>query len=179
MRNWSFSRSWPPRTRQSPVSWMCRRRSPGLRCGRAFRRSLEDCAYGAEQPVHFGVTADADAQPIFESRMIEPPHEDFACAQSIEPLLRRKAWRPRENKVRLAWRDFEAKFTQFGGRAFASGDHAFKVFPIIRQVIQCGGGRNLCDAIDIIAIANFMQRGDEGWVADHVADAQKAERITF
>src|SRR3989442_13258349 len=102
-RNWSFWRSWRRRTRQNRGSWTSRKRNRGLRCGRAFRRSLEDGAYGADQRVHFGVTADADAQPIFESRMIEPPHEDFACAQSIEPLFCGEARRTGENKVGLAW----------------------------------------------------------------------------
>ena len=49
----------------------------------------------------------------------------------------------------------------------------------MRQVIQCGGGGNLGDAIHVVAVANFMQRGDKGWMARHVADAEKAERIAF
>ena len=52
-----------------------------------------------------------------------------------------------------------------------------EVGPVVGQVVQCRQRGDLAQAVDVVAVADLVERGDEVRVADAIADALEAKRI--
>src|ERR1700690_413011 len=68
-----------------------------------------------------------DAQMVFYLRKVEPPDENFFCAQLVLPLLRGKAQRLNKNEIRLARENPETQRRQFATQPRARGDDPFEI----------------------------------------------------
>ena len=72
----------------------------------------------------------------------------------------------------------EAEGLKLLAKLAAGGDDLLEVGPVVGQVVKRGARRDLAQAVDIVAVADLVECGDEFRVADEVADALKAKRIT-
>src|SRR5207247_1326385 len=107
--------------------------------------------------------------------IFEPAHENFSLPQFHQPLFRRKSRWTRQDEIRLAGQNVEAKLCKFAAELLPGGNDLAKVRAIVRQVLQRRQSGHLSQAVDIVAVANFIQRSDEVRVPDEIPDALEAE----
>ena len=109
--------------------------------------------------------------------MVEPAHEDFSVAQFLQPRFGGKLRGFCKDEICLARQRLKPQPGQFVRQMSAGGDDAFEIRAVIRQVAQRGKGGDLAEAVDVVAVANFVQGGDEIRLPDAVADALLAQRV--
>ena len=66
---------------------------------------------------------------------------------------------------------------QLAAQPVARGDDFFEIRAVISQIVQRRLGGHLAEAVHVVAVADFVQRGDEFRMADEIADALEAQRI--
>src|SRR4051812_21036703 len=81
--------------------------------------SGQNAAGGSHQSVCFGIRADGDAQEIAHFRKPEPPNQNLAIPQLLQPLLGREPGRSGKDEVRGAGKNFEPKLAQRLAQAIA------------------------------------------------------------
>src|SRR5437016_3936367 len=111
--------------------------------------------------------------------MVKPAHENFLGAQFFEPDLGGKLRRARENEIGLAGKNFEAEGVQLAAELVTSGNNLAKIRAIIRQIIQGRERGDLAEAVDVVAVADFVERGNEFGMAHEIPDSLQAERVSF
>ena len=124
-----------------------------------------------DQRLHFRRRANRDPQIIFHFREIEPADEDFLLAQLALPFVRGEARRLDEDEIRPARKNPETELRQFAAQPLARGDDLFEIRAVKLQIAQRRFRRDLAEAVHVVAVADFVQRGDEFRVPDEIADA--------
>ena len=99
--------------------------------------SLKDLSRGFHKNAGFPVGPHAYAQAIPDGVRIEPPDQDLARPQFLEPPRRLIARGDGEDEVCGAGVDAESQECQVAAQALASGYHLPEVRPVIRQFLQC------------------------------------------
>jgi hypothetical protein len=130
---------------------------------------------GPLQRISLFPRSDRDAQIFFYFREIEPAHEDFPRPQFLLPLVRCKSRRLGEDKICLARKHAEAHFGQFARQPFARGDDALEIRTVEFQIAERRGGGGLAEAVDVVAVAYFVQRRDEVVMAYKITDTLEAQ----
>ena len=82
--------------------------------------------------------------------------------------------RLRQNEICLAGENLKSTLAELAAQLFARGDNPFEVGSVKRQVRQSRQGGNLAKAIDVVAVADFLQRSNEFRVTDEISDPLKA-----
>src|SRR5439155_1742005 len=98
-------------------------------------------------------------------------------AKIPQPLAGGKPGRWNQDKIRLAGKNFKTKFAQRLGELVPRCDNFFEVRSVISQVLQSRQGGDLAQAIDVVAVAKFIQSGDQFARADKIAHPLKAEGV--
>src|SRR5437773_2335315 len=132
-----------------------------------------------QQRIHLVVAADGDAQKILRLRTIEPTHKNLSLAQLLEPAVSREGRRANEKKIGLTRKHAKAEHRQFARRLLARRDDALEIFPVVSEVIERRQRGKLTEAVDVVTVADFVERDDELGVTDKVADALETERVSL
>ena len=127
---------------------------------------LQERSSGFDQGGGFFGRADGDAQVVADGGVTEPAHEDLAVAQFLEPGPGGESRRAHEDEIGLAREDPEAEGLKLPAQPLAGGDDLPEVGPVAGQVVQCRQRRDLAQAVDVVAVADLVERGDEVRVAD-------------
>src|SRR5260370_29200557 len=130
-----------------------------------------------DERLRLGRRSDGNAKIILHRGITEPPNQALLVAQLLEPRFRGELRWPDENKIGLARKYVKAEPPEFMAECFARGDDSAEVRPVIGQALQRRQGRDLAEAVDVVAIADFVERGDEFRMADEVSDTLEAKRV--
>src|SRR5438132_418725 len=136
---------------------------------------MHDGSRCLHQRPDIGARADRDSQATPQHWVIEPPHQYLSLPQFLQPGGGGKPRRPDQDEVRLAWENFETDFGQGSTEQLPRFDNPSEVGPIKRQSVQRRQRGDLAQAVDIIAVADLVQGGDEFVPADTIADALEAK----
>jgi len=123
----------------------------------------------------FGRGADSDAQVLPDFGKVKPTYEDLAVAELLQPIASGEFWRLRQDKIGLAGKDLKPEPFEFAAEALTGRDDSFEVRAVIWKVVERGESGDLAEAIDIVAVADFVQRRDQIRVTNEIADALKAK----
>src|SRR5262245_35737871 len=84
-----------------------------------------------------------------------------------------------EYEIGLAWQYAKAQSYQFLTQILPGRNDLAEIRAVILQIGERRLGGNLAQAVDIVAIANLLQRRDQFGMADEISDALEAERVSL
>ena len=145
----------------------------GKLCARFLSR--QDFARCLQQRLHLRLAANGDTEIILCPGVIEPAHENLPVAQFLEPRPSRKDLLTNKEEVCLARQHAKTEQRQFARSSFPRLYKPLKIYPVIGQVSERRQRSHLTEAIDIVTVANFVERGDKFRMTDKVADPLEAE----
>src|SRR5438093_11959578 len=109
--------------------------------------------------------------------MIEPPREELSAAQLLQPDRGGKLWRAGQDDIGLSRKNLEAEFAKLATKLLPCGDDFPEVRSVIGQTIERRQRADLAEAVDVVAVAHFVERGNELAMPDEISDALEAKGI--
>lgn len=125
--------------------------------------------------------ANGDSKAVTNGRIGKPTDENSLLPKLFLPNGSgfRTARRGNEEEVGGAWRYLKAKLRQRASELVSFPDNGLKVFAVVGKVIQGSESGDLGQSVDVVAVANFVKRGNERLRTNEVADSLETQRVGF
>ena len=125
--------------------------------------------------------ADGNSEAVANGRIGEPTDENSLLSELFLPGGGgfRTAWRGNEEEVGGARCYVKSELRQRSGELISFLGDGLKVFAVVGKVIQGGKGGDLGQSVDVVAVADFVKRGNEGFGANEVADSLETQGVGF
>jgi len=142
-------------------------------------RSPQDALDLPEQGIHFGFRADRDPEVVANRGCVEPPDEDPSVTELAEPFDGGEPRGMDQEEIGLTGKDAESEPGEGLVDALPGGTDPVEATVVVGEAGERGEGGDLAQAINVVAVPDFVQGGHEVRVTHHVTDAKGAEGVGF
>src|ERR1019366_5101858 len=133
-----------------------------------FGWPLQEHLHGFHQGSGFFRRADGDAQVVLHCRVAKPPDQDLPIAQLLKPRRGGVFRWVHQDEIGLAREDMKAEYVQLAAKLLTGCDDSAEVRPVVGQVVQRRQRGDLAQAVDVVAVADLVERGNKVRVADAI-----------